>query len=86
MSPFANRDPRKVVQKIVASSPDFKMFGSELRELKDLLAKMLVKDPTKRLRKLSEVRKHPWFANHINFADIEARKVKAPTEPVFESE
>ena len=62
------------------------MFGSELKELKDLLSRMLVKDPAKRLKNLADVRSHPWFAKHISFSDIEARKVKAPFEPQIASE
>jgi len=54
------------------------MFGSELKELKDLLQRMLVKDPAKRLKSLADVRSHPWFAKHISFSDIEAKKLKAP--------
>lgn len=36
-TPFYSKDPRRTVQKIIQNAPDFKMFGSEFKELKDLL-------------------------------------------------
>jgi len=64
--PFFSKDLRKTVQKIMTQSPDFKMFGSELKELKDLLSRMLIKDPSKRIKTLREVKEHPWFARNFD--------------------
>jgi len=63
------------------SSPDLKMFGSELKDLKDLLSRMLVKDSKKRLSKLSEIKNHPWFQKNISFQDVEDRRMDAPFVP-----
>jgi serine/threonine protein kinase len=70
LPPFHAQDPRKTVQKVLTAAPDFKMFGSELRDLHDLLQRMMVKDPNKRLNSLQQVRDHAWFAKHIDFNKV----------------
>lgn len=79
--PFFSKDLRKTVQKIVALSPDFKMFGSELKDLKDLLSRMLIKDPKKRIKTLREVKEHPWFTKNFDFSKIATKEIPAPFVP-----
>jgi len=81
LPPFHCQDPRKTVQKVLTSAPDFKMFGSELKDLKNLLLKMLVKDHKMRLKTLKEVREHSWFSKQIDFAKVMAQELKAPFLP-----
>lgn len=84
--PFYCRDTRKTVQKILTSTPDFKMFGSELKELKDLLSRMLIKDPKKRLKSLKEVKEHAWFSKNIDFKRVATFELPAPFEPAKRTE
>lgn len=53
---------QKILQKIAFSEPFYPRFISA--ELKDLLQKMLCKQPDKRIT-ISEIRKHPWFSDSI---------------------
>lgn len=62
------------------------MFGSELKELKDLLSRMLIKDSGKRLKTLKEVKSHPWFSKHINLTEIETKSLTAPFVPSVRTE
>ncbi|EAY09535.1 CAMK family protein kinase [Trichomonas vaginalis G3] len=49
---------QKILQKIAYSEPFYPRFISP--DLKDLLTKMLTKQPDKRIT-IAEIRKHPWF-------------------------
>ena len=57
-------------------------------EAKDIIQKLLEKNPKKRLgaqKGLEEIKNHPFFAK-INFNDVEQKKLKAPFIPEIESD
>jgi serine/threonine protein kinase len=55
--------------------------------LADLLQKMLVKDPSKRLghNSVEDIKKHPWFEK-IKWEALMQRKYKAPFVPNLSSD
>ncbi|XP_059145351.1 ribosomal protein S6 kinase alpha-5-like, partial [Physella acuta] len=57
------------------------------REVKDLIQKLLTKDPTKRLgsRNAEEVKRHPFFKT-LNWDDLAQKKVPAPFVPSIRHE
>ena len=57
-------------------------------DAKDIIQKLLEKNPKKRLgaqKGIEEIKSHPFFAK-INFTDIENKKVKAPFIPEIEND
>ncbi|XP_043541945.1 ribosomal protein S6 kinase alpha-5-like, partial [Chiloscyllium plagiosum] len=56
---------------------------------RDLIQKLLVKDPKKRLgsgaKGVSEIKRHPFFRG-INWEDLVAKRIPAPFKPVIRSE
>lgn len=57
------------------SEPDYKMISDP--SLKDLLQKLLIKDPSVRIKNVNGLRDHKYFEG-INWRDIEDKIVKAP--------
>ena len=49
-------------------------------ELRDLITKLLVKDPDYRLSNAGDVLNHPWFTNEELDCYIDVRKIYARTE------
>jgi len=52
-------------------------------EAKDIIIKLLIKDPTKRLGtkgEAEEIKMHPWFAS-INWNDLYNKKLEAQFKP-----
>lgn len=81
LPPFYSQEPRRTVQKIIQKSPDFSMFGSEMKDLKDLISKLLIKDPQRRLAAFADIKAHPWLVKNINLEDVSGGKVEAPFVP-----
>lgn len=59
-------------------------MGSEAR---DLLTKLLDRDPAKRLgvRGAQDIRGHPFFARHIDFKKLWQKKIQPPFKPAVVS-
>ena len=55
------------------------------RNLKDLLAKLFVKDPAVRVKNIEKLKEHPWFAM-IEWEEIQSKSMKAPFVPVLKRE
>ena len=56
--PFSDPNIPRLIEKVINEDPVYPNFFSD--ELRDLLTKMLCKDPLKRIS-LSEITQHPWF-------------------------
>ncbi|XP_066144580.1 calcium/calmodulin-dependent protein kinase kinase 1 isoform X1 [Euwallacea fornicatus] len=61
--PFHDENIISLYTKIRNQQVDFPTTPDLSEELKDLIAKMLVKDPTKRMT-LSDIKEHPWVTKH----------------------
>lgn len=59
-------------------------MGSEAR---DLLTKLLNRDPAKRLgvKGAQDIRNHPFFARHIDFKKLWQKKIQPPFKPAVVS-
>lgn len=59
-------------------------MGSEAR---DLLSKLLDRDPAKRLgvKGAQDIRGHPFFSRHIDFKKLWAKKIQPPFKPAVVS-
>lgn len=67
LPPFYDKSRKEIFHKIKHKEPSFYAFHSE--EAKDLIKKLLQKDPSKRLgssRGAEEIKEHPFF-KHINW-------------------
>jgi len=55
--------------------------------LQDLLKKLLIKDPSKRLghSNVKEIKEHPWFEK-LNWDSLLHKKIKAPFMPKLNSD
>jgi len=82
MPPYYNRDHTAMVKAIrtkpLGFPPNFP------RPAQDLVAKLLNRDPTKRLSNGLEIQKHEWFAD-INFDDLLLKKIDPPFKPFIAS-
>lgn len=80
--PFYTKNRQKLYQNIQFGELDLPSFLSD--EAKDLLTKLLTKDPSKRLgssnNDAQEVKDHPWFSN-ISWDDIYNKTQKPPYTP-----
>ena len=80
--PFFNQDENLMYKNISENKLMFPEFFSQ--EIKDLLRKMLDKNPTKRIgieNDKSDLKNHEFFRD-INWDDILKRKIKPPVEMV----
>ena len=87
--PFYHEHEMKVYKRIIAN--DYKEMSSSFSpELKDLIKKFLVKDPTKRLgynsvtSGVSEIQQHPWFTN-VHWKALLKCNVEPPYVPKLSS-
>lgn len=80
--PFYNQNYEKMYELIKNSELKFPRRISISDEAKDLLEKLLVKDPAKRLgqKGLDEIKEHPFFSG-LDFDLVETKKVKPPFVP-----
>ena len=92
-TPFFNLDKNRMYDLINTGSishPKFIEIEGEDKprnykisdDAKNIIEKLLEKDPTNRLGKngLKEIKKHPFFSS-ISFSDLKKKKVKAPFKP-----
>lgn len=80
--PFVDDNKHQLYQKIINDEPSFVFFNQKIEiseEAKDLIIKLLNKDPLKRL-KPCEIVYHKWFEN-LTFEDILSGKYKSPFIP-----
>ena len=55
------------------------------KNLRDLLPKLLSKDPIERMKWASQIKSHPWFGI-LNWDDLLNKKVKIFYEPIIKEE
>ena len=59
-------------------------FGPEFEpEARSILTGLLTRDPSKRLgvRGAEEIKRHPFFSNHIDFKKLLQKKIQPPFKP-----
>ena len=78
--PFDGNSPGQVFSKI--KSGNFEMPTNLTADCQDLLSKMLVVDPKKRITVLQAI-DHPWFKESENAKDLDIKKIESfPVETV----
>ena len=87
MPPFYSKDREKLFNIIKTEQVKFHKYLS--KEAVDLLTKLFIKDPEKRLGSgpngLNDIKSHPFFAS-INWESILEKKIKPPFTPKLRSE
>jgi protein-serine/threonine kinase len=87
LPPFYSKDREKLFQTIKTGEVKFYKFLS--KEAVDLLTKLFIKDPEKRLGSgptgLQDIKSHPFFES-INWESILEKKIKPPFTPKLRSE
>ena len=86
LTPFHSKDPNKMLEQIKNNKLEFHPFFSD--ELKDLLTKILNKEPEKRIGIIndkSDLKNHEFFKD-INWEDIALKKIKPPMDIVNDRE
>jgi serum/glucocorticoid-regulated kinase 2 len=81
LPPFYDENTNEMYRKILSDPLRFPdSMGSEAR---DLLTKLLNRDPAKRLgvKGAQEIRNHPFFARHIDFKRLWQKKIQPPFKP-----
>ncbi|KAJ8259821.1 hypothetical protein GJAV_G00173880 [Gymnothorax javanicus] len=81
-SPFHGDDEDELFMSIRTQTPRYPNFIS--RESKDLLEKLFVRDPSKRLGVAGNIRMHPFFRT-INWPALERREINPPFKPKVKS-
>jgi len=59
-------------------------FGDEFSpESRGILTSLLSRDPSRRLgvKGADEIKRHPFFHNHIDFRQLAAKKIQPPFKP-----
>ncbi|XP_041433799.1 protein kinase C delta type [Xenopus laevis] len=75
-SPFyEGNDREKVISSIINDEPRIPRWLND--DLKDLLRKLLEKDPNQRLGAHGNIKYHPYFSS-INWVELEWKKVPPP--------
>ena len=67
LPPFFAKNRNQLVEKIKSSEPELNKNWS--KNLRDLLPKLLAKDPEERLKHAASVKEHPWL-NQTNWKDL----------------
>ena len=87
MPPYYSKDREKLFHTIKTEQVKFPNFLS--KEAVDILTKLFIKDPEKRLGSgptgLNDIQKHPFFES-INWESILEKKIKPPFTPKLRSE
>jgi serine/threonine protein kinase len=78
--PFTGNNNKKIYDKIVANKLKIPFYLSQ--EAKDILLRLLKKNPQKRLSNVESLKKHPFFRK-INWKDIAERKFDPPIVPII---
>ena len=82
LPPFYNKNHNVMLNWIVKLDPTFPKMIKISDELKDLIQKCLVKDPSKRIGcdDTSVIQQHSWFAD-VNWDDVKGLKIDPPIKP-----
>ena len=87
MPPFYSKDREKLFNSIKTEQVKYQKYLS--KEAVDLLSKLFIKDPEKRLGSgpngLNDIKSHPFFSS-INWDSILEKKIKPPFTPKLRSE
>ncbi len=87
MPPYYSKDREKLFNSIKTEQVKFYKYLS--KEAMDLLTKLFIKDPEKRLGSgpngLKDIQSHPFFAS-IDWESILEKKIKPPFTPKLRSE
>lgn len=77
-SPFYSKSSRKMFQGIISQNPSFPSKFRYSSEAKDLIMKLLKKNPVNRLGYEDEedIFCHPWF-DDVDFEVLSSKKVKS---------
>jgi serum/glucocorticoid-regulated kinase 2 len=81
LPPFYDESPDVMYKKILNNPLVFSdVVGAEARSI---LTALLSRDPTKRLgvNGAEEIKKHPFFDKHIDFAKLMQKKIQPPFKP-----
>jgi len=76
--PFYDNDIQKLFHKITAG--DLLVPDNLTSDAGDFLAKLLTRDPTKRLSDPAKIKAHPWFKS-LDFEKLEAKEIQPPFIP-----
>jgi serum/glucocorticoid-regulated kinase 2 len=85
LPPFYDEVTDKMYQKILS---DPLTFGPDIgTEARSILTSLLNRDPSKRLgvNGAEEIKKHPFFVNHIDFKKLLQKKIQPPFKPSVSS-
>lgn len=78
LPPFYSENVNEMYEFILKKPLEFTEEVSE--EAKDLLRRLLDRNPDKRLQNIDEFKKHPFFSD-VNFEDLFNRKIPVPFKP-----
>ena len=80
MPPFYTKNRNLLYDKILSTEPEVNKNWS--KNLRDLLSKLLQKDPEQRLKDASAIKLHPFF-NQVHWQDLLSKKLKPPFVPII---
>ncbi len=87
LPPFYTKNRKDLFDKIQKVNIKFPQWFSP--ELKDLLSKLFVKNPDKRLgggpRGAEDIKEHPWF-NMVNWQLLLEKRYQPPFVPILQNE
>ncbi|CDW79255.1 ph-protein kinase domain containing protein [Stylonychia lemnae] len=76
--PFFNLDMKRLASRIIYTDPDYKKIDDE--NLKDLIKKLLSKDPLQRIEYSKNIKNHQWFCD-LNWKKVLDKTMAAPYVP-----
>jgi serine/threonine protein kinase len=83
MPPFFSKKRDDLFFQIRTRNPTFHSYLS--KEAVDLLSRLLVKDPAKRLTDPSQIKSHPFFNGYIDWKLMLSKTLKTPYKPLLDS-
>ena len=83
LPPFFSKKRDDLFFQIRTRNPTFHSYLS--KESVDLLSRLLVKDPSKRLMDPSQIKSHPFFNGFIDWKLMLSKTLKTPYKPLLDS-
>jgi serine/threonine protein kinase len=80
VSPFYSDDKNQLKENICSKDPVF--LGKTSSALKDLIRKLLTKDPTERLEFIENIKSHRFFEG-ISFENLLSKQIPMPYIPEY---
>jgi len=77
--PHFNQDQKEIYNGIINREPEYDEHDLS-PSLEDLLRKLLMKDPNKRIQSVTEIKKHPWLKD-IDWAKVYNKEYEPPIVP-----